>query len=397
VKKRILLVVLSAVLVLSSGLILRYRVEPLQYFFYLISWWSYIVFADAVLSLRANKFLVLNRGLPLLIIISCGFWCVFEIINVRIQNWFYINLPGGAYQRYAGYLLSFGTVIPAIYVTKEIMRRFVGEMKIKPLCLDKYPFYSTLAGAATLLLVYLWPLYFFALTWIFLAFILDGYNYRRGYASFMKDFEKGTAGNFVATLLSGFACGIIWETWNYWSVAKWVYTVPFFENIKIYEMPVAGYIGFPVFSLEAITFVNLLKGVWTRRAAVYGIALASLVFSLFAFAMIDRYTVFSYVPLTEDLSFIDKERLDRFVAEGIRTAYGIDVNMLSEEEKESMKLLRLKGLGLENLLKLKDHGINDVKGLSKLDEKSLSEILGEKNPRRVKVYVEAAKREAEKR
>jgi hypothetical protein len=396
VKKRILLVVFSSALILSSGLILRYRVEPFQYFFYLISWWSYIVFADAVLSFRENKFLILNRGLPLLIVISCGFWCVFEIINLRIQNWFYINLPGGVCQRYAGYLLAFGTVIPAIYVTKEIVRPFVGEMKIKPFRLDRYPVYATLVGVATLLLLCLWPLYCFALTWIFLALILDGFNYRRGYASFMRDFEEGVAGNFIATLLSGLACGIIWETWNYWSVAKWVYTVPFFENIKIYEMPLAGYIGFPVFSLEAIVFLNLLKGIWTRRGAIYVIALASLAFSLFTFAMIDRYTVFSYTPLTEELSFIDRESLDRFTSEGVRTAYGIDVNLLSEEEKEYMKLLHLKGLGLDNLLRLKGQGINDVRGLSRLDENSLSEMLGEKNLRRVRVYLEAARREAEK-
>jgi hypothetical protein len=213
----------------------------------------------------------------------------------------------------------------------------------------------------------------------------------------MRDFEGGVAGNLIATLLSGLTCGIIWETWNYWSVAKWVYTVPFFEHIKIYEMPVVGYIGFPIFSLEVVAFVNFLNGLWPRKTAVYAISLAALAFSLFAFVMIDRYTVFSYAPETEDLSFIDEERLDQFVSAGVRTAFGIDENLLSEKEKEVMKLLKLKGLGLENLLKLKQHGIEDVKELSKLDEKSLSEILGEKNPRRLRIYLEAAKKEAGKK
>ncbi len=393
-KKRILLAVLSGLLVLSSGLILRYRIEPFQYFFYLISWWSYIVFADAVLNLREKNFLVLNRYLPLLILISCGFWCIFEIINVRIQNWFYINLPAQVYQRYCGYLLSFGTVIPAIYVTKEIIRRFTGEVIMRPFRVDRYPLYSFLLGVVTLILMCIWTRYCFSLAWIFLALIIDGFNYRKGYASFMGDFEKGRAGNLTATLLSGLVCGIIWETWNYWSVAKWVYTVPFFEHLKIYEMPIAGYIGFPVFSLEAMAFVNLLKGLWESKAIVYLIAAVSLAFSLFAFVMIDRYTVFSYAPLTEDLSFIDRARLDRFVAEGVRTAYGIDTDLLGEKEKEKMKLLKLKGLGLENLLKLKKHGIENVNALSSLDEKTLSEILGEKNQMRVRVYLDAARKEA---
>jgi hypothetical protein len=45
-------------------------------------------------------------------------------------------------------------------------------------------------------------------------------------------------------------CGVLWEFWNYWAIAKWTYTVPFFGNIKLFEMPVLGFLGFPPFAVE---------------------------------------------------------------------------------------------------------------------------------------------------
>lgn len=391
-KKRIILIVFSLLFLLSGSCILLYKIEPFQYFFYLISWWSYIIFVDTALSFKEKRFLILNKGLPLLIVISSGFWCIFEIINIRIQNWFYINLPIEIYQRYMGYLFSYGTVIPAIYVTKECIYRLIGEIRTKPFYLKNYPAYSMLIGIATIVLTYLFPSHLFPFTWIFLAFLLDGYNYSKGYASFMKDLEKGLIGNFTATLLSGLICGILWESWNFWSVAKWVYTVPFFEDMKIFEMPIPGYIGFLVFSLEAVTYVNFLKGIEAQRRYIYLIALASLVFSVFSFTMIDRYTVFSYAPKIDEASFIDKNRLDYFISKGVRTSYGIDTSLLNENEKDSIKLLHLKGLGTANFLKLQHQGIRNINDLSRLDERTLSRILNEDNLRRVRVYIKAAKK-----
>ena len=46
---------------------------------------------------------------------------------------------------------------------------------------------------------------------------------------------------------------MLWEFWNYWSRAKWHYTVPIMEHLKIFEMPVPGYLGFPAFALECFT------------------------------------------------------------------------------------------------------------------------------------------------
>lgn len=379
---------------MSGYFFLFYRIEPLQYFSYIILWWSYIIFMDVLVSFKNNKYLVLNKHLPFLIIISCGFWCIFEVINIRIQNWFYINLPSDIYQRYTGYLLAYGTVIPAIYVTKNLIYSFISEIKIKAIRIKNYPAYSMMLGVITILLTCIYPVYFFSFAWVFLALILDGYNYLKGYASFMKDFEKGLAGNFIATALSGLLCGILWETWNFWSVSKWVYTVPFFENLKLFEMPVPGYIGFLVFSFEVVAFLNFLEGVRLRRRGAIIAALSCFIFSAFSFVMIDRHTVFSYATKVEKLNFIEKEKLDYFIAKGAKTSYGIDQNLLDKNERDKINLLHLKGMGMENFLKLQQHGINNINDLSMLDDRALSNISHEGNLRRMRVYIRAAKNAA---
>jgi hypothetical protein len=64
--------------------------------------------------------------------------------------------------------------------------------------------------------------------------------------------------------MSGVLCGVLWEFWNYWSGAKWHYTVPIMENLKIFEMPVPGYLGFPTFALECFTMYVFLRAIVTR-------------------------------------------------------------------------------------------------------------------------------------
>lgn len=382
---------LSVLLHLSGYFFLLRQTEPFQYFFYLAAWWSYIIFIDGILATRTKGFITLNKTLPVVIIISSAFWCIFELINLRIENWFYINLPTNDFQRWIGYLLAYGTVIPAIYLTKELFCRLLGEIKVKPFYWPRYPRHAISAGFVALGVMLAFPDYWFPLTWVFPALILDGYNYRKGYPSFIRDWEEGSAKRLVTTLLSGLVCGALWETWNFWSISKWIYTVPFFENLKIFEMPVAGYLGFPVFALEVIAFVNLLYGAdvlkrYRLQACAIGLAL-----SLFTFLMIDRNTVFSYAPNIERLSFIEEKKRDALKAMGVQTSYGIKTFLLNQKEKEVLALVHLKGFGYDNFAKLAQYGVTTVDDLARSDEKTLSTLLQESNVRRIRVYLKAAR------
>jgi len=316
---------------------------------------------------------------------------MYEIINLRLENWFYINLPCNFFQRWAGYMLSYGTVIPALYVTKDFLQNLLGEIKVKSLSARSYPISAMYVGAATLIVTIAFPDYFFPLAWIFVVMVMDGYNYQRGYSSFMGENEQGLAGNLIATLVSGLICGVLWETWNFWSISKWVYTVPFFENLKIFEMPLPGYLGFLFFAMGTIAFVNFLRGIKVYKSYLLRATAVALIFSLFSFAMIDRNTVFSSMARIDQLSFIAKARFDVLRAAGVKTSFGIDPAILKQKERATLDMMHLKGLGYDNYLKLQAKGIDTIQKLSQSDEDTISRILNEPNLRRIRIYLKAAR------
>ncbi|HUJ89963.1 MAG TPA: hypothetical protein VLX12_07205, partial [Syntrophorhabdales bacterium] len=218
-----IVLLLAAFVHVSAYVLLARRIEPFMYNFYIVAWWSYIAMADAALALRDKRFLVLNRDLPFLVVLSAAFWCVFEMINLRIQNWYYINIPSIGLIRFVGYLLAYGTVIPGIYVTKEVFSSLLGSIRVRPLSLRFRPASCVALGILLFAILMFFPSQFFFLAWIFLIPIIEGYHYAKGRWCFMGDLERGEAGNLISSVLSGLVCGLLWETWNYWAISKWVY------------------------------------------------------------------------------------------------------------------------------------------------------------------------------
>ena len=382
----------SAVILYFFGLYTLIRkIEPFYYYFYITSWWSYIIFLDALLSLKYKRFFVLNRYLPVLIIISCGYWCFFELINIRLQNWFYINLPPEIPYRYPGYLLGFGTVLPAIYLTQEAIQSVLGKIHVKPIHVPHYSAYAITTGCVALVFTVAAPEYCFALAWVFPLLLCDGINYLYGNNSFMGDLQEGRMEQLVSTILSGLICGFLWEFWNYWSLTKWVYAVPFFEKGKIFEMPLAGYAGFLVFSLGTIAFKSFLHGTGTTNHGKSFVLIASIICSSMAFPLIDSYIVFSYTPKTKELAFLQPDTANLLKKNRMSTSYEIDPRLLKKDERQSLELLRLKGLGYRNLSLLEQAGIHSIEDLSRIDEATLSTIIQEKNARRVRIYLNAAR------
>ena len=382
---------LAALVHVSGYLLLAYRIEPFMYNFYVVAWWSYIALVDAVLALRSKQYLILNRGLPFLVVISSAFWCIFELINLRIQNWYYINIPSLGLIRFVGYLLAYGTVIPALYVTKEALSVLAGSIRVRPISLRLRPASYAATGLFLFALLMLFPSQSFFLAWVFLIPMIEGYNYARGRWCFTRDLERGEAGNLISWALSGLVCGLLWEMWNYWAISKWVYSVPALETFKLFEMPIPGYFGFIFFSLETTLFMALIRDsplVKRHRLLTGAIAL---LFSVASFAAIDRYTVFSYTAFVNELGFLPQHRREELKRDGVKTSFAIDPQQLNREEKEYLALLHLKGLGPANLDKLRQRGIKSVPELTGMTEEELSDIIGERNKQRLRVYLRAAR------
>ena len=313
------------------------------------------------------------------------------MINLRIQNWYYVNLPSMGLIRFVGYLLAYGTVIPGIYVTQKAFAALLGSIRVRPLSLRFNPASCVALGILMFALLMLFPSQLFFLAWIFLIPIIEGYNYAKNRWCFTKDLERGEATSLVSTLLSGLACGLLWEAWNYWAISKWVYSVPFFERFKVFEMPILGYFGFIFFSLETILAINFIRESPLVHRHRLWTAAAALAFSFISFVAIDRFTVFSYTATVDQLSFLPQTKREELKRKGINTSFAIDPRELHQEERETLALLHLKGLGLANLEKLRERGVTSTAELARMDEEELSNTLGDKNKRRLRVYLRTAR------
>ena len=116
----------------------------------------------------------------------------------------------------------------------------------------------------------LWPIvwpsrYVAAPVWLGFIFLLDPINAWLGAPSLFTRPRAGYRDLLINLMASGLLCGLLWEFWNYWSRAKWHYTVPIMEHVKLFEMPLPGFLGFPAFALECFTMYVFVRQL-ARRA-----------------------------------------------------------------------------------------------------------------------------------
>jgi hypothetical protein len=237
--------------------------------FFCFAWWSFILFLDS-LNFRIRGSSPLSRSCNhffLLAYLSVFAWIVFELINLRLKNWSYHNLPAHTLERWAGYFVAFASVIPALqelsYFFQEVLRGknlSFFSVKVKPVGLRAL----VLIGLVFFVLFMLWPRIFFPLPWLCLCFILDPINYRRHNDSLLRGFEKGDWNRFWSWVFAGLVAGILWEMWNFWAGSHWEYSLPFFNFCRVFHMPILGYMGFLPFSLEIFGISVLFSDIWQK-------------------------------------------------------------------------------------------------------------------------------------
>ena len=261
------------VLACAEGLMFA-RVEPVWTFFTPIAWSSYILIADAaVLALTGRSRL---HDAPLTVarmaLLSIPLWLIFEGYNLRLHNWTYVGVPRGWPAILFGYGWSFATITPAIFETSDLVQALLPSLPGRALKVSRTAEnISIVFGALCLILPLALPLHvadrLFVLVWLGFLFLLDPLNRRLAFPSFLDDLAEGYRRRFYGFLAAGWICGWFWEFWNYWAGAKWHYTFPMFQNIKIFEMPAPGFLGFLPFALECFTMYVTVAGLlgWIKK------------------------------------------------------------------------------------------------------------------------------------
>jgi len=275
--------------------------EPFATWYYSFAWWSYILFCDAWLSRHYGRAsLILNRDAPRLMGLSVVIWVSFEVYNFRLHNWHYVELPSEAALRWAGYAVAYATVLPGVLVTWNLLRAIGsddGSTRGKPLP-------ASLAGSllwgglAASILPWLWPRYCFPLVWLGPTAFFSAINHRLGGEGILADLERNGPAKLYRLLGAGGLCGLLWELWNFWARSKWVYDVPFFDWLHLFEMPLAGFLGFLPFAVEchemywaARKALDRIKRRELTHVATWAVLTAYVAASFWG---IDRFTVTSF-------------------------------------------------------------------------------------------------------
>jgi len=196
-------------------------------FFTPLVWTGYIIFMDAVvaylkgsspLTTRRKEFLI---SLPL----SVVSWYVFEGVNLLLKNWSYVNLPESVPVRWVGYVWSYATIFPAIFITAEFIEALLGDRlrDRTPLVLSRGTLNTFFyLGFILFVITLVFPSrYLCPLPWVSVLLLLEGANSWLGVGSFSERFKKGDYSLFVSLLIAGAVAGFLWEFWNYWAVTKW--------------------------------------------------------------------------------------------------------------------------------------------------------------------------------
>jgi len=239
-------------------------------------WLGYCLTLDGLVHWRTGTSLFKRSARKYLglFLLSAPVWWIFELLNLRTQNWTYIGSELFSPLEFAFWTtLSFTTVIPAVFGSAEFFASFdfVKRMKRGPVIgTDKRTTLSFfVSGWVMLVLMLVWPKIFFPFIWLSLYFILEPMNVWLGNRSLADWTAKGDWRPVISLWLGVLLTAFFWEMWNYYAYPKWIYHVPWGNWLHIFEMPLLGYGGYLPFALELYAVYRLIAGWFGDKTSDY--------------------------------------------------------------------------------------------------------------------------------
>jgi hypothetical protein len=236
-------------------------------------WFSLILVINALALQQSGRCLMTDRpGYFLLLFpISSVFWWFFEYLNRFVQNWYYTG-PEFSSQEYFWYAtLPFSTVLPAVLSTRQWLfstrwihqrcSNFVSFTLPRPRLIAAGILGISAVGLAG---IGVWPNYLFPLLWASPLLIIISLQTLMGERNIIDHMATGDWRLAISSVMAALICGGFWEMWNFYSLAKWEYSLPFVHCLKIFEMPLLGYAGYLPFGLECAVVGDMLDRMWQR-------------------------------------------------------------------------------------------------------------------------------------
>ena len=182
-----------------------------------------------------------------LFVISIPMWWFFEYMNTVVQNWHYVFAHPISILHYEIQAsIDFSTVVPAVLSTStlvfQLLRRHSLNTRVAiPGTALLIAFLSTFV---LFWLLNLFPSETFPLVWIVPILFLKPLAYTFGVrASLVHQIEQGNLTLPLSLGIGALVTGFWWECWNFYSLPKWIYTIPyvgFWKDLRDADPGISG-------------------------------------------------------------------------------------------------------------------------------------------------------------
>lgn len=265
--------IIGIILLLFAHLNFIFQIQPFANWYFPIIWFGYILFVDALVYRLRNNSLIYNRprSFALMLFISVVIWWMFEAIGWILGNWYYTGFEGfsGLPEKIALATISFATVIPAVFETYYLIRaiHLFDNVKLKKTHkISKRTLHiMTIIGLVFLILPIAYPLIFYPLIWIAFFFLIDPWNYIHKQPSIIKHLKDRKLVIPISLFVAGTIAGFLWEAWNFYAIPQWHYNLPFVNFLRVFEMPILGYIGYGPFAWELYAMWYFVLGLKNHK------------------------------------------------------------------------------------------------------------------------------------
>ena len=248
---------------------------PIQPHTFTPLWLSFVVVVNALTYRRAGRCLMTERPRFFLLLFpaSAAFWWSFEYLNRFVQNWYYADPSRyGPWEYFWLATLPFSTVLPAVFSARELLRTFprldrpFRSFLPLPVPRPKAASWTLLAAAAVSLAgIGVRPDLFYPLLWVSPLLVLLSLDGIAGRPHVLSGVAAGDWRDPVGYALAALLCGFFWEMWNFHSLAKWEYSIPYVQRFLLFEMPLLGYSGYLPFGLECAAVAALAEDLAAGR------------------------------------------------------------------------------------------------------------------------------------
>ncbi len=229
-------------------------------------WLGYIITVNGLSEVLFKTSLLRLMGWPFigLFAISIPLWWFFEGMNEIVRNWHYhFAAPISPLRFFVEASVDFSTVVPAVlsasFLLAAVFRRFDAFWpRWHPAVSERGLAGAVLCGLGCYALLPLFPNETFPLVWIAPFLILEPLAFAIHYPSLLADLRANGWTRLFAIMTATTITGLFWEMWNFHSLPKWTYTIPYVGFWKVFEMPLLGYFGYPCFGIVVFSFAAIV-------------------------------------------------------------------------------------------------------------------------------------------